>query len=248
MRPLVEHLADDSVDGDILLDAIDMALQTRRSACLTDLKPFFDETTPVAALAQLARHLQLFVLAEREAARGEKTARHKVRDEAKQQKLEEAIAQERERAVQPQAAAALFKAAAAEAQARSIKTNADRRAHFDAHGHIFKCTWPLEGAEHFKYYREHQEEMRALIGHALTDEDGAPRTGDDGEPLIEPAKLIFSSQVTSDSAAKKKGGGRGAKQVLSQKIRVSGEFLKEWFSNCTKEINWLAPEGPFAQP
>ena len=90
--------------------------------------------------------------------------------------------------------------------------------------------------------------MRALIGHALTDEDGAPRTGDDGEPLIEPAKLIFSSQVTSDSAAKKKGGGRGAKQVLSQKIRVSGEFLKEWFSNCTKEINWLAPEGPFAQP
>eukprot|EP00966_Prymnesium_polylepis_P114106 2637091-Prymnesium_polylepis.1 len=227
MQPLSEHMADDTINGDVLLDAIDMAFLTRKTASLVDLKPFFDDTTPVAALAQLARKLQLFVMAEHEMARSTKKASHEVRDAAKKEKLAAAIEKERERAVMPPAAAALFHAARAEAQAKSIKTQAERRKQYESLGHTFECSWPVDGAEHFAYYPTHQEEMRALIVHNLTDENGAPRTGDDGEPLIQPAKLLFSDLITSSKAAKKKGGGRAAKQVWCQKIKVSGEFLTE---------------------
>jgi hypothetical protein len=223
LASLVEHL-DASVDGDVLIDAIQLV----GKADPLVLRPYFHTAAPIGPLGKLAQKIFLFMTTEKEMIKLEEKEKKKELNEEKRAAHRAAIEAERV-VVAPAVLSNVLKAEQAVAEMETINRAEKKRKQFEEKGHIFTLKVPVDAPSQpqFAYYLENQEACIKLV-------DG---------------KVLSSSREVDASSKKKKGGS--AKVVIVQRIEVPGSFLEKLFTERKKEnmsLRLFEPEGPFSSP
>ena len=229
-QPALASLAadlDDTVDGNVLIDAVKLW----KSANPAAIKPYFKEDSPIGALGALAQRLHLFIVTEAEVGRQQHKEKKYDLTEEKRSKLLKRIAEEQAAAVGPEALKLSVQALAASAEASVFEKSKKKRAMFEKEGATFTMKVNLEGTQpHFQFYLDNQAACFGLI-------DG---------------KLLSSERVLDKKGKKlKRGDSVRLKLVQIDKIHVPPHFMAKTFEEREEngeELLLNAVEGPFSQP
>ena len=183
LAPLAACL-DDTVDGNVLIDAVKLW----KSASPVAIEPYFKDEPPIGALGALAQRLHLFVVTEAEVKKQNLKQKKRDLSDEKRTKLLAAIAKEQEAAVGPEALNLSLQAAAAAAEVAQLEKDKKKRATFEKEGAVFKMKINLEGTQaHFQYYLDNEAVCLGLI-------DGT---------------VVSSQRVLDKTGKKKKARARG---------------------------------------